>query len=688
MKSPQSSLRSFWIAGVFFLVPALICILIYSSFKRELPVRLSNQILLSGSLAAQDFKRTVEENVQALQDIAERIEDTKGVYFEYWKDDAYRLLDQNGPVQFVEFINKDGIIEDVVPLSENKAAQGLDIKNLDWRYGDWQRNANLGKMNITQWAGLTQGGFSFLIDIPVYTNSVFQGTITGGMNFNEEFNRLSSYLQDYSIKIEDTKGYRFYDHNNYDNAQKDEFYIFKSNLIVDADKNESWNFSLTFANPNIFQDSSKIGDYALICGLILSLAIGLLKFFNSKAERATYSALEANKNLLILNRELQEQTEIARNAMHAKANFLSNISHEIRTPLNAVIGIADLLETDTAKSEDSKYKKLLHENSKKLLSLINDLLRLENLESGSAELQQVEFAPVSVISSITAFNRKAIEEKGLEFTVDIQTEAKNFVRGDRGKFEQIIGNILQNALKFTPGGSIKLTYKECEACDALTTIISIQDTGIGIPKSKIDSIFDHFTQLDTGLRKKHAGGGLGLAISSKLIKLLGGNIRVKSEEGVGSEFVVEIRFQGLHKKEDIKLTSKMVQNLPALEVLIVDDNKLNVIILSEVLKRLGLASDSAKNGLEAVSSCKSKKYDLIFMDVHMPEMDGFEATRKIKEEQPDVVVLGLSADTTSLSIAEGLESGMDNYMTKPIDKAKLVAILKEKFKDKPTRTAS
>lgn len=687
MTTPKLSMKSYWIAGVFFLVPLLICLTLYSYFQKQLPQRLSDQIQLSGSLAAQDFKRTVEKNVAALRDITERIEETEGLYFEYWKEDAGRLLEQNASLEFVEFINRDGIIEEVVPFEENRTVQGLDIKKLDWRYGDWQRTAEADDVNITHWTSLTQGGFSFLIDVPVYYNGSFQGTITGGMNFKEEFNRLSSYLNDYAIKIEDEEGTRFYDYNNYDLAQKDEQYIFESNLVLDADLDESWNFELTFADPDIVVQSSRIADYALICGIFLALAIGLLQFFNSKARHATKIALQANKNLLILNQELQQQTEIAQTAAQAKATFLSNMSHEIRTPLNAIVGIADLMESDPEKAEDPRYKALLRDNSKKLLGLINDLLRMDKLESGAAEVYSVEFSPVSVIANITSFHRKRIEEKGLEFHVDIQTKSKNFINGDRSKFEQIVGNILLNAIKFTQSGSISLSYKEQEEDQKLYTTISIKDTGIGIPKDKLSTIFDRFTQLDAGIRKKHAGGGLGLAIAARLVNLMGGNIEVESDEGKGSEFIIHLDFNDLHKKEEIKLNSKLVADLPPLEVLIVDDNKLNVIILTELLKRLGLSSESAKNGLEAVNKCNSKTFDLIFMDVHMPEMDGFEATRKIKEEQPDVVVLGLSADTTSLSIAEGLESGMDNYLTKPIDKGRLIAILKEKFKKPPTRTA-
>ena len=687
MAKRKISNKTYWVSGVFFLVPAILCFIIYLSFRSQFPQKLSNQIQFTGSLASQDFKRTVLNDIESLKSLAERIEETKGGYFKYWKDDAQRLLDQNESLRFVEFINSEGIIKEVEPYLPNSAVKGFDIRKKPARYAVWKKKGNEHKVNLTNWIVLRQGGSSFLIDVPIHYDGEFKGTITGGMNFNNEFNRLSYYLDDYAIKIEDEEGTSFYDFNNFEGAQKDERFIFEKEINLDSN-NECWNFKLTFANPDFFAESTITADYALLCGLVLSIAIGLLQFFNSISRRATLVALSANKELKRLNKELQDQTEIAKNAVMAKATFLSNMSHEIRTPLNAIVGISEFVEVDSNSNKNKYYNRLLRNNSQQLLSLIDDLLRIDKLESGYAEVNKVEFSPVSVVESITAFNRKSIQEKGLTFTTNINTLQKNYIYGDRIKFEQIISNVLSNAIKFTESGSICLNYSEHKKSDTLYIKLSIKDTGIGIPIGQRDRIFDYFTQLDSGIRKKHAGGGLGLAITARLVDLLKGSIRVESEENQGSEFFIELCFEGLHSKEELKLSSDLVEDLPPLEILIVDDNKLNIVILSQLLKKLGLRAESAQNGIEAVSKCSEKAYDLIFMDVHMPEMDGFEATRKIKNLHPKTLVLGLSADSTSISIVEGMESGMDSYLTKPIDKSKLIAILKEKFKTNSSSSAS
>ncbi|RXG24111.1 response regulator [Leeuwenhoekiella marinoflava] len=670
--------KHYWISLLCFLIPAGFCLSIYLKFKADLPKRLSDQIQLTGSLAAQDFKRTVRDNVQAIHNLAERIEETDGEFYSYWKQDAQRLLIQNESLTFVELISEEGIIKDIYPRIKNGPAIGLDITKLDYRYSDWKTKSELGLTNITNWLQLSQGGNSFLIDVPIYFEDTFDGTVTGGMNFNSEFDRLSYYLEDFAIKIEDETGTPFYNYNNFDSAQTDSEYIFDTALVMDSDIQESWHFQLTFANPNIFRDSLKVANLALGVGLLLSFCIGLLQFFNSNLRIATHEALETNKKLQLVNTELEQQTEKAKLASTAKSEFLSNMSHEIRTPLNAIVGITDLMGSGNDDFKEEDYLELLKKSSKTLLDLINDILRLDKIESGFVEIAQIEFSPACVLESLVSFHNQIIERKGLDLSLSVNSLKNKTVLGDRAKFEQIITNILSNAIKFTTSGSIFVMYEEKEVNEQIHLKISIRDTGIGIPKEKINQIFDRFIQLDTGTRKKHSGGGLGLFIAQYLAQLLNGNIEVTSEEGKGSEFIINLKFDCLQvptkQKEEI-----LNKDLPELSILAVDDNKLNVVILSQLLKKIGLHADIAYNGSEAVEKAQAKNYDLIFMDIHMPDIDGFEATRLIKRTNKNTIVMGLSADTTLNSINEGISSGMSNYLTKPIDKNKLIAVIEDYF---------
>ena len=672
------SKNQYWIPLLCFLIPAGLCIAIYLNFKSGIPQRLSDQIQLTGSLAAQDFKRTVRNNVQAIHNLAERIEETDGEYYNYWKQDAQRLLRQNESLTFVELISSEGIIQDIYPRVKNKPAIGLDITKLDYRYSDWKTKSEQGLTNITQWLQLSQGGDSFLIDVPVYFGDSFDGTVTGGMNFNSEFDRLSYYLKDFAIKIEDEEGTVFYNYNNFDVAQTNPEYIFDTAMVMDSDIEESWHFQLTFADPNILVDSLKVANLTLAFGLLLSLSIGLLQFYNSNSRRATRKALATNEKLQLVNSELEQQTENAKLASVAKSEFLSNMSHEIRTPLNAIVGITDLMGSGNNDFEEEHYLELLKKSSKTLLNLINDILRLDRIESGFVEVAHIEFNPVCVLESLVSFHNQIIENKGLDLSLSVNTENTKGVLGDRAKFEQIITNILSNAIKFTDSGSILVTYEEQIVKEKVQIKITIKDTGIGIPKEKIDQIFDRFIQLDTGTRKKHSGGGLGLAIAQHLAQLLNGNIEVTSEEGKGSEFVINLKFDYLQKPTE-QQEEHLKRELPELSILAVDDNKLNVVILSQLLKKIGLQADIAYNGSEAIEKAQVKNYDLIFMDIHMPDVDGFEATRQIKSTHKNTIVMGLSADTTLNSINEGMNCGMSNYLTKPIDKSKLIAVIEDYF---------
>lgn len=670
--------RHYWISLLCFLIPASLCLFIYLDFKAKLPQRLSDQIQLTGTLAAQDFKSTVRNNLQAIHNLAERIQETDGAYYSYWKQDAQRLLRQNESLTFVELISEEGIIKDIYPRVKNQSAIGLDITKLDYRFPDWKTKSKKGFTNITQWLQLSQGGNSFLIDVPIYFDDTFDGTVTGAMNFNAEFNRLSYYLEDFAIKIEDEEGTVFYSYNNFDVAQNDPEYIFETAMIMDSDIEESWHFQLTFADPNVFMNNLKVANLALGFGLLLSLCIGLLQFFNSSSRIATKEALDTNKKLQLVNTALEQQTENAKLASVAKSEFLSNMSHEIRTPLNAIVGITDLMDAGNSDFEEEHYLELLKKSSKTLLNLINDILRLDRIESGFVDVDHVEFSPASVLESIVSFHNQIVEHKDLDLSLKVNSSKSKIALGDRAKFEQIITHILSNAIKFTDSGSILVVYDEKEVDEQIALKISIKDTGIGIPNEKINQIFDRFIQLDTGTRKKHSGGGLGLAIAQHLTQLLNGTIEVTSKEGTGSEFIINLKFDCLQAPTE-KREEYFKRALPELNILAVDDNKLNVVILSQLLKKIGLQADIAYNGTEAVAKAQAKNYDLIFMDIHMPDIDGFEATRQIKSTQKNTIVMGLSADTTLNSINEGMSSGMSNYLTKPIDKSKLIAVIEDYF---------
>ena len=310
-------------------------------------------------------------------------------------------------------------------------------------------------------------------------------------------------------------------------------------------------------------------------------------------------------------------------------------------------------------------------SSKKLLLLVNDILEIDKIESGQISFKKDIFSPSDELRNIISIYRPSIEAKGLYVNLDVVSDSKTHVIADIGKFGQILTNLLRNALKFTDAGGIDITYDEDIIQSDLNISIAIKDTGIGIPKSKLKTIFDRFTQIDSGITKRHEGSGLGLYITYLLIELLEGHIEVESSENIGTEFKISIKFPITEMKPDVKAPISNGIDLTGFKVLIVDDNKVNVVVLKKTLDAFGIKTYWVGNGKEAVKAVAENQYDLVFMDIHMPEMDGYEATVEIRKTQKDLIIIGFSADVTKETIQGAKEVGMNDYFTKPITFDKL-----------------
>lgn len=273
-------------------------------------------------------------------------------------------------------------------------------------------------------------------------------------------------------------------------------------------------------------------------------------------------------------------------------------------------------------------------------------------------------------------------EKNLPVNLNFKTLTGTYVIGDQNKFIQIIINILKNALKFTDKGAITVNYKEHIFNNNLKVIVSIEDTGLGIPKNRIKSIFNRFSQIDDSVKKQHEGSGLGLAISQDLAKLLDGSITVESEFNKGSNFTITTLFK--IAKDQNKLNSSFQSSfknvsLSHLNVLAVDDNKMNIVVLKKLLQDIDINVDIADNGSTAVNMVEKGNYQLVLMDIHMPIMDGYEATRIIRKQNTELIIFGLSANVTTQAIAKALDSGMNNYITKPFSKERLYELILNYF---------
>lgn len=359
----------------------------------------------------------------------------------------------------------------------------------------------------------------------------------------------------------------------------------------------------------------------------------------------------------------------------AKEQFLANISHEIRTPINGIAGMASLLSKDQNKEERETYLNAIRHSAENLKVIINDILDLAAIESGKLKFEKIGFNLADLLPSlISTFKYQATEKKiTLDYTLD--EKANRILVGDPVRLNQVLINLISNAVKFTHTGSILVNASvQKEQKDKCWIEISVTDTGVGIPAEKLKTIFESFSQADASVTRRYGGTGLGLTIAKQLVELQQGRIAVRSKEHVGSVFTITIPYTigttkriGKNQKADKNNHKKTIQPTP-LRVLLVEDNDINRLYAQSILRGWQCDTDVAENGLVAIERLKVKFYDVVLMDVQMPVMDGYEATRVIRMMAPPVnntPIIALTANATKADIDRCLAAGMNHYLSKP-----------------------
>ncbi|MGY6566823.1 MAG: ATP-binding protein [Halomonadaceae bacterium] len=417
--------------------------------------------------------------------------------------------------------------------------------------------------------------------------------------------------------------------------------------------------------------------YALLLALIMAMSLAALMVVVFLVREARDNA-EARRSLESLSRELQATAHRAEAASQAKSEFLATVSHEIRTPLNGVIGMSDLLLDQPIDPKSREYARTLHVSAARLLELINDILDFSKIESGKLELERRPIRLTTLIGEACRLFGPHAEAKGLKLTTALSPALPEHVMGDPARLRQVLLNLLSNAIKFTDHGEVRV---EAALSEQGELVLAVRDTGPGVALEKQDWLFEPFRQADASTARRYGGTGLGLAICRRLTEAMGGRIGVDSAPGQGSRFWVVMPLETVVSNEpESPVFQPILEPAAGGKVLLVEDNPVNQQVAVAMLERHGCTVSVADSGDKALEVAGRESFDMIFMDVQMPGMDGLETTRRLRSRGgwlAEVPIVAMTAGGPGAERERCLVTGMSGYLAKPLRRAELAAALRQ-----------
>jgi len=361
-----------------------------------------------------------------------------------------------------------------------------------------------------------------------------------------------------------------------------------------------------------------------------------------------------------------------------KDRFFAHMSHEIRTPMNGVIGLSYLaLRCDTT-PEVSEYLEKIKQSGEFLLSIINDILDFSKIEAGELRIEKIDFELREILEKLSNILAFQASDKGLIFKVNAASSIPKYLKGDPVRLQQVLLNLTSNAVKFTERGDVRVEIQLGQQLDsAMELQFAVHDTGIGMNPEQMSRLFHSFSQVDKSMARKYGGTGLGLAISKELVRMMGGEISVESEQNKGSTFSFTLPFELGESPVQMNSKSGTYPVLEGLRVLLAEDNRINQLVAKEILLSIGAEVVIAGNGQEAVDAVEKNLFDIVLMDIQMPEVDGYEATRRIRKQlsPTELPIVAMTAHAMKEDKEKSLSAGMNDHILKPIDIKKLHRML-------------
>ncbi len=573
------------------------------------------------------------------------------------------------------------IVKYIFPVEGNKAAIGFNVysKPKNKSVLDIARKMHQARATpILQLIQSKQPAPAYLIFSPVYEIDIkgdkdLLGYATGVFLVDKIIDLAISPTQRsmFNYKIFETGATHAFlsDTQDKDLSQADA----KTSTLTFNLAGQQWTIHLVPKESFLAHHQNNLAVALYIFQVIVILLIMLLILFMNNRQTSL------NNLVAVRTRELQKEKIQSEKANLAKSRFLANMSHEIRTPLNAVIGFAQLSKNSTQKTEIDSYTDKISLSSKLLLNIVNDILDISKIESSKLQIEHICFDMHELLHRISAIFGQSAKDSNIEWHLNDNLPDKLWLFGDPNRIEQVLVNLCSNAIKFTAKGAVTLTVDLIEIHDnqAYLTLV-VKDTGIGINKETIDKLFKPFTQADNTTSRRFGGTGLGLAISKELSQLMGGGITITSTLGQGSEFKFNLALGISEHPPELKDLS-FSEDLSSIKLLVAEDNKMNQLLIQEMLKSINISPIIVENGQLAVDILQQQEFDLVLMDCQMPILDGYEATKQIRNlpELQHIPIIALTADVMPEDKNKAFEIGFNHHLAKPIELSKLISCLKQ-----------